>query len=102
MLGYNGKYCSLDVESSKFPSGLPWQDGYFLSVVSIVSPTKTKSWLLTHKDNENDPCYFNYIPAINEIQNELDKYDVIAGHNLKYDINVLKYFGVDDDFESTS
>ena len=95
MLGYNGNYCGLDVESSKFPAGYPWHEGYYLSVVSITNPVGKRSWLLTHDENMDGAFYFDYKPAIAEIQEELNKYDVIVGHNLKYDLNVLRWFGVD-------
>jgi DNA polymerase I-like protein with 3'-5' exonuclease and polymerase domains len=95
MLGYNGNACGLDVENSKFPAGLPWHTGFYLSVVSITSTHTKRSWLLTHDENVHNKAYLIYDQAIQEIQEELDKFEVICGHNLKHDLNVLKYYGLD-------
>ena len=94
MLGYDGDWCALDVENSKFPEGVPWINGFYLSVVSITTKHTKRSWLLTHNENINNIRYLVYDDALVEIQRELSKYSVVIGHNLKHDINVLKYYGI--------
>jgi len=96
MLGYEGRWCALDIESSKFPAGNPWNKGYFLSLVNITSDQGThRTWVFTHNENKHNISNFIYDTGFAEIQEELNKYQVIVGHNLKYDINIIKYFGID-------
>jgi DNA polymerase I-like protein with 3'-5' exonuclease and polymerase domains len=83
----------LDVETSKKPIMHPWQEGAYLSTVGLFVALDTgekyyKEWVITHDEwvpghGTDLMCYF-------EIQRELDKLDLIAGHNLKFDLNWIK------------
>jgi DNA polymerase I-like protein with 3'-5' exonuclease and polymerase domains len=75
------------VETAKIPNNFPWKSGYYLSVLSLSFPDDTKkSWVFHH-----DEVQF-YDPDINfkEIQAEIDKYEVTAMHNAKFELNNLR------------
>jgi len=78
-----------DIETSKKPNFLPWFKGYFLSVISISYPNNTaRSWVFIHDENVID--IKTYKLQLLEIEVELNSFDIIAAHNLKFDLNQLK------------
>jgi DNA polymerase I-like protein with 3'-5' exonuclease and polymerase domains len=78
----------LDVETSKIPNHFPWRKGFYLSTISLNDiNNKSKSWVFYHNENRKQ-C--DYDKNFKEIQQEIDKYDVVAAHNFKFDLNVLR------------
>ena len=84
-------YCVLDIECSKIPHHCPWHDGSFLSSVGIERMDGTSTvWFFNPNSRPHEEL-------ISEIQSELDKVDYIVGHNVKFDINWLKWTGFNVD-----
>jgi len=77
----------LDIETSKTPNHFPWRPGYYLSLVCISYPDDTsKSWVFNHSSEPD------YDPDKNfrEIQAEIDKFNMVACHNAKFELNNLR------------
>ena len=77
----------IDIETSKSPAKMPWVKGYYLSIISLNYPNNTsRTWYFYHNDIKYFPGY-----SINfeEIQKEIDKYDIVAAHNIKFELNNL-------------
>lgn len=84
----------LDVETSKVPRHRPWMPGSFLVSVGLVDGDGTeKSWVLHH---DHVPS-FDKDQIASEVQSEIDKADLIVGHNLKFDLQWMYHLGVDTD-----
>lgn len=82
---------SIDIESSMKPKHHPWVDGSFLVAVGVARENGTaQTWTFSHKENTTN----GQKKAIQEIQYELDKADLIVGHNLKFDLNWLRSVGL--------
>lgn len=80
----------VDVETSKAPYLLPWQEGSYLSLVAIVVlGGESKTWLFHHVQNFDKTW-----PLVEEIQAYLDKATVIVGHNIKFDLHWLRSIGL--------
>lgn len=80
-------YCVLDIECSKIPHHCPWHEGAFLSSVGIERMDGTSTvWFFNPNDRPHEEL-------IEEIQKELDSVDYLVGHNIKFDINWLKWTG---------
>ena len=81
------KLIGLDIETAKKPNHFPWKDRFYLSVVSISYPDDTaKSWVFHHNEVDDE----DFIIKFDKIQREVDKYDYVAIHNAKFDVNVLR------------
>lgn len=82
------KYLVLDIECSKIPRHNPWSVGSFLSSVGIEHEDCTSTvWFFNPNDRPHEDM-------LKEIQAEIDSVDVIVGHNIKFDINWLKWSGL--------
>ena len=78
----------LDVETSKIPNHYPWKDQFYLTCVSVSRPDNTaRTWFFRHKTISTP---VDYTKQFAEIEAELNKYDMVAAHNLKFDLNVLR------------
>ena len=70
----------------------PWDDGFYLSCVSMVDNRGWKNtWWFDHESTELDKP--NFKDNWKEIQDELDKADLIGAHNLKHDVSILTIVG---------
>ena len=80
-------YAVIDVETSKAPIHMPWTPGSFLSSVGIQ-----------HVDGTSKVWFFNpnsqpHEEIMKEVQAEFDSVDFLVGHNIKFDLNWLKWVG---------
>lgn len=83
---------SLDVETSKIPYFHPWQsEAFFVSLGITDESGVKKTWVFNHDEVET----FDQRTNINEIQKEIDKSYRIVGQNLKFDLNWLRFLGID-------
>ena len=79
-----------DSETSEKPNHFPWFKGHYLSVVSLSFPDDTvRSWVFIHNQNATIDVA-TYQRQLVEIETELNKYDCVAAHNLKFDLNQLR------------
>ena len=83
----------LDIECTKLPYIHPWQTESFLVTVGLVDEmAQKKVWIFNH-DEIKDPRPQREM--IDEIQEEISQAKRIVGHNLKFDLNWMRYLGVD-------
>jgi DNA polymerase I-like protein with 3'-5' exonuclease and polymerase domains len=69
-----------------------WDDGFYLSCVSMYDNRGwSKTWWFDHESTEYEKP--NFRDNWKEIQDELDKADLIGAHNLKHDASILKTMG---------
>ena len=94
------KILTLDTEHS-YGIMRPWEEGFYLSCVAyhwirdgISDPEGSVLWVY-HKEVESAPLP----PQMAEVQRLVDEADIVVGHNLKHDLNILRYYGID--FENT-
>lgn len=80
----------IDTETSK--SKFPWKDDYYLSLVSVYEPSGKKT-TFTYIHDEQDDIYAAQLNN-KALQKILNKYKVICGHNLKFDLIQLKHLGI--------
>jgi DNA polymerase-1 len=83
---------SLDVEHS-FGIMRPWEKGFYVTAVGLVT-NSMQEHVVWFDHNEHMPSPF----GIQTIQHWVNWANIIVGHNLKHDINILRHRGVD--FES--
>jgi DNA polymerase I-like protein with 3'-5' exonuclease and polymerase domains len=74
----------------------PWEEGFYLSCIAycwIVDGAHQEGSVLwvTHKEVEPAPMP----PIIAQVQRLVNEADLVVGHNLKHDLNILRYYGVD-------
>lgn len=82
----------LDVETSKLPYSFPWQPQAFLVAVGIIDEFgHEKTWVFNHNEVES----VNQRQLIGEIQDEINRANLIVGQNLKFDLNWLRKLGID-------
>ena len=81
-------YAVLDIECSKAPKHMPWTVGSFLCSVGIERQDGTSTvWFFNPNSRPHEEL-------LAEIQQEIDKVDVLVGHNIKFDLNWLKWIGL--------
>jgi DNA polymerase I-like protein with 3'-5' exonuclease and polymerase domains len=88
----------LDVETSMKPIMHPWQKGAYLSTIGMFVALEGatpfyKEWVYSHTDKQT--TFADQLLIIDEVQKLIDKVDMIAGHNLKFDLNWIKSINVD-------
>lgn len=81
-------YLVLDTETSKSPRCSPWDISSFLSSLCIETP-----------DGESQVWFFNpstrdHAEMIAEIQELINSSSLLVGHNIKFDLNWLKWAGL--------
>ena len=83
----------IDVETSKAPTLLPWQQGAFLVAVGIHNciTKENKIWVFNHKERSSEN---NDRIQIDEIQELINNSFRIGGHNLKFDLHWLRKLGI--------
>ena len=83
---------AFDFETTKIPHFHPWDAKAYPVMLSVVDDTGyRKSWVFNHNElhnNGDDPCL--QADNIKEIQEEIDRSDVLVGQNAKFDINWLR------------
>ena len=83
---------AVDVETTKAPVLHPWQKEAALVAVGIADlEGRTKTWLFNHNDLKQKVSQRKLIA---EIQEEIDGADLLVGHNLKFDLNWLRFIGI--------
>jgi DNA polymerase-1 len=94
------KILTLDTEHS-YGIMRPWEDGFYLSCISYhwirdgISDSEASILWVFHTEVESLPMP----PIMAQVQRLVDEADIVVGHNLKHDLNVLRYYGID--FENT-
>lgn len=82
---------ALDIEASKIPVFMPWQKGSFISSVGMkTSNGDVLTWVFAHQEAKRSRQQQN----IKEIQEWVNKADLLVGHNIKFDINWLRWIGI--------
>ena len=82
---------TIDIEATKLPIINPWQTGaYICSIGLAYNDEPVRTFLFAHA-NEPVPSQAD---SLKEIQEYLDKTDLIIAHNAKFDINWFKYLGL--------
>lgn len=93
----------LDVETSKKPTLHPWMTGSYLSTIGLfvaldAAGVYYKEWVYNHNPEVSASGVETFTPPTNaekrqilfELQDELDKVEILVGHNLKFDMNWVK------------
>lgn len=81
-------YCTIDIECSKAPKHMPWTTGSYLCSVGIERQDGTSTvWFFNPNDRPHEEL-------LAEIQQEIDSVDFLIGHNIKFDLNWLKWIGL--------
>lgn len=94
--------CILDLETSKKPILHPWQKDAYLSTIGLRmylddGGTYYKEWVWYHKEMPNI-SQADRLQIIFEVQEEINKLgrnDVLVGHNVKFDVDWLKWYNLD-------
>lgn len=79
---------SLDCEHS-YGVMKPWEKGFYLTNVGVVT-NRGEREVFWFEHNKKEPT----IGAQYDLQRYIDNAHVIVGHNLKHDINILRYYGL--------
>jgi len=83
----------LDVETTRFPRAHPWVKGSKLVAVGLSDETGwTKTWLFFH--NSDYAWDQSQREMIEEIQAHINTADLLVGHNIKFDLNWMRYVGI--------
>lgn len=86
----------LDVETTSIPIHHPWMKGALLVAVGIATEDgNTHTWVFNHDELRSSDTDQRH--KINEIQAMISEADRIVGHNLKFDLNWLRYTGIEFD-----
>ena len=83
----------LDLETSMKPILHPWQKGSFLSTIGLQvyrhgGEQYYREWVYQHTGL--DVSDTDKLEILFELQEELDRADLIVGHNIKFDLNWIK------------
>lgn len=82
------RYIVFDIEASKIPRHKPWVDGAFLCSIGMVTVDGIyKSWFF-------NPCAREHAAMLDEVQKEVDRCELMVGHNVKFDLNWLRWIGL--------
>ena len=92
----------LDLETSSKPRMHPWMTGAFISTIGLRMHVNGKQyyreWVWHHNERKNVTAE-DRLQIVFELQDELDKLrgpdDLLVGHNIKFDLNWLKWFNLD-------
>ena len=85
----------LDVETRVFPYAHPWVADSQLVAVGLADELGwKKTWLFFHNLHTS---LQSQREMIEEIQAEIDKADMLVGHNIKFDLNWMRYIGIEFD-----
>jgi DNA polymerase I len=85
------KYLVFDTESSKLPAIDPWHPSWFICSLGLeLEDGTSKTWLFNHESEPIRP----HEEMLKEIQEYFDSVDTIVGHNIKYDLNILRKLGI--------
>jgi DNA polymerase I len=83
---------TIDTECTKLPVSFPWQEGARICSIGLAfNDEEAKVFILDHKTEPVAPQR----DAFREIQEYIDKADLIIAHNAKFDINWFKWLGLD-------
>jgi DNA polymerase-1 len=81
-------WVAIDIECSRAPKHMPWTVGSYLCSVGIERQDGTSTvWFFNPNDRPHEEL-------LSEIQQEIDKVDFLVGHNIKFDLNWLKWIGL--------
>jgi len=83
---------AVDIEGTRKPLINPWQIGAYICSIGIKTSTgEERQWILEHKNEQVRPRE----EVLKEVQEYLDKADLLVAHNAKFDRNHLKWIGLD-------
>lgn len=89
----NSRVLALDVETTSEPIMHPWQQQAALVTVGIADETgRTKTWVFNHNHFISPQTQRE---MIDEIQREINQATMLVGHNLKFDLNWMRFLGID-------
>lgn len=83
------KVGAIDCEHSTKPMR-PWMDGFYISLICFVTEGKEYVWALEHDEIEG----YDFEQTRQEIQLAIDSVDILCAHNMKHDMNILRYHGI--------
>jgi DNA polymerase-1 len=83
------KILSLDCETN-YGNNEPWEEGFYLTNVGAVGNFLDSNVFWFHHISNLDPWQDQF----DAIQALIDEADIIIGQNLKYDMHVLRHFGI--------
>ena len=81
------KLLGIDVETTKAPAHFPWRSGFQLVMVSC-NDYKNKNhtfWFFHHSMDDIDQQ-----ASLTKLQWLINQHDMVAAHNMKFDLNVLR------------
>lgn len=67
----------------------PWEDGFYCTLLCAQSGESQRYFWFTHNSVLPTP---NAIPTLQEL---IDQHDILCCHNMKYDLHVLRWLGLD-------
>ena len=87
----------IDLETSMKPILHPWMEGAYLSTIGLRSyldsgQANYLEWVYHHNEVKNTKT--DQLQILFEVQEELDKLDMLVGHNVKFDLNWLKWYNI--------
>lgn len=78
----------LDIETSEKPNHFPWKQGFYISTISLSYPDETtETWVIEHDEEDNTDAL---VVISSQISQKIQQYDVVAAHNLKFDLNSVR------------
>lgn len=81
---------AFDIEHSK-DIFKPWEEGFYISCIGLIDNTNHKQILwFDHKEHQD-----NKVVNLQYFQAWLNSLDVVCAHNLKHDMNIMRYLGID-------
>lgn len=75
------------------PRHYPWIDGWYITIACLIPSWLTEPIFVWFDHYTHSPT-LNGIKIIQDLVNESD---VVAAHNLKYDLNILRFLGINFD-----
>ena len=88
------KIGAFDLEH-KSGSFRPWNEGFYVSCIGMIDSEGTKKVLwLDHSQNDSQRTQKE---VLDEFQEWLDSLDLVVAHNMKHDMHIMRYFGIDFD-----
>lgn len=84
------KVLVLDFETS-YASNMPWMPDSHVVSLCLKFKDEIKTWIFNHDEKEFEPP----TKSVTEIQEFIDKADLIVAHNLKFELHWLRHLDID-------
>lgn len=83
---------AIDFETTKAPKHMPWCEGSYPVIMSVVREDGYKStWVFNHNEEAPEPL----ANIVSEIQEVIDEASLLVAHNTKFELLWLRKLGVD-------